>query len=597
MTRVVIDLTLAHEMVQTITGLIEERLFGKDMAGIRLIRIRQNVLYAITALLGREIRSDRIRLYCEEYAASHIRAVVRVGESVGIIAAQSINQPVTQAVLKSQHRAGNKESTGTNSLIALNSMTVRERIIKFHLLPEAAEYVTQESLAQYLEEVRLEDVLSPVYGSSRFEPISVNTDWPEDFSGGIPADFEDHSQSPLYFYVNHRFMRRNELVYRFRIDPSKLGDAGLTQSRVYDILFSLRGVMVVIHPLSSFTFDIVPGDKPLTAFLELIKTLMRTSLKGIPGLESVNERKVEPVSYKGSDGKQVEGLVRQEHYETGSDTTWLYLDPVGLMHFPIEELKKRIINADGTEPTLISEVTRIYHDSESEGGSLFHLAYRGRVTVKRIPYVYYIFTGSLTLTELLNYDLGSYTLSEICDTRHILSNDPIEMIELIGRTGARTVHEYNYSEELVAGKTPLLYQHITLICRRMLGIGNKPIGPASYMADTRPNALDKLGYQNYRQNFERESIRGIRSTVNDLPSAVIVGRRPVLGTNAIETEVDSLRRQEVIALYAEARRRQQYFGDYEGIEFQKLGEVTPLTRIPPKPFGEGFLVPGRAKGL
>jgi hypothetical protein len=107
------------------------------------------------------------------------------------------------------------------------------------------------------------------------------------------------------------------------------------------------------------------------------------------------------------------------------------------------------------------------------------------------------------------------------------------------------------------------------------------------------NALDKFGYQNYRENLEREIIKGTRSGTENLPSAVIVGRRPKIGTGAIEVELDPEQMKKVIDLYSIARRDQQYLGKHPDISFPKLGEVVPMTKLRFKPFGDDFRFPGK----
>jgi hypothetical protein len=591
---VLINKKLAEKMVVRIVALIDAKLFGKEGYS-RLIRIFQNVRYSIYSLLGKEIPESHIQVFCREYADAHVGRVVRVGEPVGIIAAQSFNQPVTQAVLKSQHRTAGKETLGTNSLITMNSMTVKEHAFKIHFIPEVAAKETLDSLARKYEEVRMEDVLSSTHGDSVHSPEVVNKDWPVDFSHyfnagahaagtDAPDGFSDYSQNPLFLYINHRFVGRREVVYRYYIDPSKLRDAGLTHMDIIGVLLGVKNLMVVIHPLSTFTFDIVPSPDLMAGFPELIKKLMQERLKGIPGLLNIGERTV------GIDGD--DGIVKRVYYDRSTDETYLFLNPPAMLHFPVDELKKRV-RQNGEVAVPVSERTSFVPSDEIDD-ELFHIKYKGEVSVDSARYTYYIFTGSLSMSRLLGYEIGEgATFADICDQRYLLSNDPTEMIDYVGRTGARVIHEYNYSEELNNAGTPLSYQHITLFCRRMFGLSSEPIQSASYMKSKNPNALDKFGFQNYQKCLEQEIIKGTRSLTKDLPSAVIVGRRPVIGTGAIELEKDPARMREVIRLYSEARRDQQYHGKYPGITFPKIGDVKPMTQLRLKPFGDNFRFPGK----
>jgi hypothetical protein len=589
-----IDMEVANRMVDRIVGMIDDRLFGGS-GSYRLTRIQQNVRYAVYTLLGKMMPRGYEKIYCKEYAEAHVGRVVRVGETVGIIAAQSFNQPVTQAVLKSQHRTAGKETLGANSLITMNSMTVKEHAFKIHFKPDVARLETLDSLAKKYEEVMLEDVLSSTHGDSVHSPEIVNKNWPVNFSScykvgaqgeefEMPGGVSDYSAEPLFLYFNHRFMGRREVVYRYYIDPSKLRDAGLTHMDIINVLQGVKNLMVVIHPLSTFTFDIVPNPDTMAEFPEAVKKIMQTRLKGVPGLLNIGERKVCVTGEK--------GIVKREYYDTKSECTYLFLNPSAMLHFPTEELKKRVTNENGSQAEILYEKTQLFI-SETVDDELFHIRYKGKVSLDLTPYTYYIFTGSLSMKDLLAHNIdGGITFADVCDQRYILSNDPSEMIGFVGRTGARVIHEYNYSEELNNAGTPLIYQHITLFCRRMFGLTSDPIRAVSYMKSKNPNALDKFGYQNYQKSLEHEIIKGTRSSTKDLPSAVIVGRRPVIGTGAIELEKDPVRMKEVINLYSEARRDQQYHGKYPGITFPKIGEVKPMTQFRFKPFGDDFRFPG-----
>lgn len=566
-----IDIALRNKLFDTIKKGVEERFFNQGGDHIRMVKIAQNIGLQITALLGRTIKKDRVDTYIQEYVARYILSVVRIGEPVGVIAAQSLNQPIVQSVLKSQHRTGAKETTAANSLVMLNKMGIATRIIKVHLLNNDTRKVTSDerlqTLSRLYEEVKLDDVLSSTFGNSKYTPDQAS---------------KFYSQELTYMYINHRHTTEGEIVYRFQVDASKLDDAGLTIFDIYEILTessardaSFRDVMIVLHPMTALTFDLVPGGKPLTAFLDMIKKLMQKCLKGIPGLISISERKVSTTQ-----------IVARTYYDEQKDETYFYLSASMMTLFPVHHLKKYIKGGQ-----LIHEITRLHHltrDTEtSTSFELFHLVYKGNAVVEKYDYIYYLFMGTLTAGELLGYATsGGGDFGDLVDRRYLVSNDPHEMIEMLGKTAARTIHEYNYSEELIASKTPLLYQHINTVCREMFGLRTNPITPVSYMRSKETNALDKFGYQNYRQNLEREIIKGNKSTNEEMPSAVMTGRRAKLGTGYIRLTVDNARRQEIIEQYSEARQRQKYLGEYKDIDIPKLGELKPITTFTMRPFGQ-----------
>jgi hypothetical protein len=572
----VIGQDLCREISKSIRDGIVSRIFG-DEHDIRIVKISQNVEFGVTSLLGKKIREDVIDKFILEYINRYVRAMLRVGESVGVIAAQSLGQPVVQATLKLQHRAGAKENKGANSLVNLNKMTFQSRIMKIHPLSgKWLEKQTLQTLTRMFEEVKLEEVLTSTYGSSKYTPEQST---------------KFYTQETSYVYINHRHIQEGKIVYRFRLDPSRMQDSGLTPFDIFEVLTEIKDVMVVIHPLSSFTFDLVPGNKPLTAFLEMIKKLMKTRLKGVPGLSSIGERKISTSS-----------LVTLNVYDEEKNQTYIYLNSNSMTLFPVEELKKHVKTPENLEPVLLSQKTSIHHffTNDDPSQELFHLVYKGRIIIENFDYTYYHFVGSLTIKELLDYSLdigGKQTkFKELVNRKYLVSNDPYEMIEMVGKTAARNIHEYNYSEELTNSGTPLHYQHINIVCRKMFDFRLNPITPISYMRNGEVTALDKFSDQNYRHNLQVEIIKGRRSTNEQIPSAVLTGRRPNLGTGYIRIITDNKRKKEVIDLYSIARQQQKYFGEYKNIDIPKLGEIESMTKFTSTPFGRaGF--PNRITGI
>jgi RNA polymerase Rpb1, domain 5 len=541
--QVKIDEKLQNQLANTISDLVRLRKFGntEPINSPRILKIRQNIQLMTMQLIGETLTQQQLHEYAQEYASQYVSASIEVGEASGEIAAQSLLQPITQATLKSQHRTGAKDSGGGASLLQLNKLNVTNRVYKIHMkIPQGKlkPPETHRQLSQSYEEVFLEDVLASTYGDSRYKPVVVE---------------EYYSQQTEYVYLNHRDIWPSEVVHRFKMDPEKLEDAGLTQLDIVNLLLEQTDLTIIIHPLTTFIFDICPIDgQRNTSFSRKITSLLKKPLKGLKGLQMVGERNV----------KVSEAAPHVIYNETTNETT-IYFDLNVMINFPINEFRKRI------EPPNSQEIENTFDISTTN--KLAYLRYKGKVHLNQTPYTYFLFIGTLSIDDILS------VMSFFINTNYLISNDAHEMIKYVGITGARIAHEFAYSEALTSAGTPLLYQNITSICRRIFGIRLMPITPSGYLKGSGITPLEKLGFQNYRTVLENEMIKGTRGSTDNLPGAIMVGRKPKLGTAAMRTEPIQEQILQVVELYSIARQEQKYYNKHKGIQFPPFGTLKPLT--------------------
>jgi hypothetical protein len=251
-----------------------------------------------------------------------------------------------------------------------------------------------------------------------------------------------------------------------------------------------------------------------------------------------------------------------------------------MQFFPVDKLKQRarqykgknFVPEEGTIPINQEPIDRTTIKSRITGRDHpFHLLYKGRVSFIDKPYYYYIFYGTMTIAQVIK------TLAGKLNRRYLTSNDPYEMDKFIGRTGARVNHEYLYSVELKANKTPLLYQHITLICRNIFGLHWNPITPNGFLHSPGINAIDAISFENYKKNLSNALVKGAVSSTDTITTSVIVGRPPNIGTAYITFVADNDAKRKVIESYTEARYEQRYEGRYAGISLPTLGRMKPRT--------------------
>jgi RNA polymerase Rpb1, domain 5 len=210
------NMTLINEnmrkfIADRISNGICERIFIGD-AGIRSQKIEENINLSTLNLLGKKINKDKVETFIQMFVDRYVGAIVRKGEAVGVIAAQSLVQPITQAVLKSQHGTGRKqEGSGSTSLIHLNRLKVSTRVVNIHLkdLKSHQTRVRKENngisllthMRHLYEEVKFSDILTSNFGDAKYSPDEAD---------------EDYSTNPAYVFFNHnKSIKKGQPIYKF----------------------------------------------------------------------------------------------------------------------------------------------------------------------------------------------------------------------------------------------------------------------------------------------------------------------------------------------------------------------------------------------
>jgi len=395
-------------------------------------------------------------------------------------------------------------------------------------------------LSYNYEEVKVGDVLTAFFGSCKY--TSFQTD-------------EEYDQNPFYIYTNYRPIPVNSEGYKFKFDVDRLNDAGISHLDIFNILAEIRDFTIVMHPITENRFDILIGNNPFVKFAEIIKTFLSRSIKGINGLQFIDKKII-----------NVSDFAKTTVYDESTNLSHIFIKANGILHFPKEELYKRIRTPEYTKAKLVKDNINLKDPNE-----IFSLVYEGPIVIDPVPYIYYTFCGTMTAKHLLN------KIGNIFSAKYFTTNDPLDMISICGKIGTRSNHEAYYSEELNATGMPLLYQNISIICRNIFAYNLTPITPGGFFKSCGVNAIDALCFQNHDKNLESAIVKSETSSTEGLTSSIFFGRPPNLGTNYIRLKLNKAAYKKVMDMYVEARRQKRYFGKYQNVELLEIGEMKALT--------------------
>jgi len=494
---------------------------------IRFGKLAQNVKITALNLLGKSLDPSKEELFVKKVAEAYLDSFPKRGENVGIHAAQSLTQPITQATLKAQHSAGQKSSSDETAFVKLNALKTCPRIITLHARQVGNEAMHERlsAWAKAHEYVSFGEVIATPYGRCKYVPKAHN---------------ECLQRDKYAVYID--VPKVCEVFYVFKMDPSKLHDVGLTPLELYDIVKTFDGLGLVIHPVQTFTFELCPSGIDQATFDERIKLLLKTRLKGLEGVENIEVKSLE-----------AKDAIKFTHRE--DNKTFLFCSPEVLFFFPRDELLKRV-GGKGT-----------WQDNP------LALVVEGSVVPNKEPYHYLAVKGSMTLATMLAYTTKPSPL--LFRRELITTNDPIEMVDFLGMVVAQSVHEMNYSISLVANKFTLSYAHINILCAKMFGYGLNPMSPQGFENIDGITSLDKLAYQNYAKHLSMEPVKETkRFPVRSIITSAILGKPYAFGTNYASARVNTKAKQETIRLCSEAKTK-QYYGDarFKDIDFYGFGTV------------------------
>lgn len=669
----------------------------------KMLKIHQNIALVTIAIIGATLSESIVEKLKKECINRYLFSLVSPGDMVGVTAAQSVSQPITQAVLKSQHSTGKKQSGSSTSLLSLNRLKVSKNTYKVHLLngqiPSISKAIFTVHKANYINEIKhkivcLEKILSDriekkyseitnFFLNDEIETLKINIknqdklnalikkskepvtyEAASRFLGTIKLEFEHsfddtksftsmsrpfgdasnsssftgsteqkrydifettssipayrfrlnfelwiasknleltkdyllyeheelkiedfitsscgkckytkvspdefYDQNENFVYINHHPVAEDCKIFRFTLDSAKIKNSKVNYLSIINMLFDIPSIMIVVHPLSKFCFDLVQGDKSENIVKDAIDLIMRKKVKGISGLEYINDVKIE-----------VSDLTRFQFYDKNLNETHVFLNQRNLLYFPIEELHKRIVMNEGSKNRPAKMIRKCINSSER---GILKLVYQGEILIKPIPYFYFDYSGSIT------FDLIREKLAKNLNIPYFISANHNEMIEKFGKVAARAAHESYYMDELISAGSPLSHQNVSLICRHIFSFNLRPITPAGFLKTAGINIIDKFCFQNHEANLTDEILHGKPSKTNGIINSVFFGKKAKLGTNYVSFRVNGKIKKQVDEEIADAKTQQKYSGKYKGVHFPDVGVINSLTVLN---FGNNFSV-------
>ena len=532
-----------YEMMNDITGKIIgglRKIFGRN--DFELFKLYQNIRINGLSLLGKRIPSHKIpqlHLFIARLVNKYIESLPRRGEAVGILAAQSLIQPITQSLLKAQHSAGKKNNGDDTGLIKLNSMSISTRIITLHLKDSSKEKI--ENWAHSSQYCTFREILTKQSGECEYSP---------GHKGQRKRDIRTADGYLIYANVP----KTCEIFYVFHIDKDKLKEIGLTAYELFDIIFTFNCFGLIIHPLHTNIFELCPNNitspKVIGVFNDKIRELMNTRIKGIKGVQSIQVKEIKP-----------QDVVKFGVYDSASNTTKLYVLPEFLLFFPLDELSKRIgrkltkSSRKSTEPLHLI-VEGVYNLGEMKKELYYYLSVKGD-------------SGILTLKSILDNNPGLFRRD------YAITNDPHEMRDFLGIISAQTLHEYNYYVSAKSNKFSLAFPHIHVFCCKMFaGLSLKPTTPKGFESMEGINPLDKFSHQNYIKHLSTDPLKTVvKYSAKGLITSTLLGGKFGFGSNYASFRINDKARREIIDLCSKAKTEQYYEEKYRDIDFFGVGKV------------------------
>lgn len=403
------------------------------------------------------------------------------------------------------------------------------------------EYIRNFLLSEF-EEIKVEDLISPSCGQCKYSTHYAK---------------EDYIRNTDVVFINCQKVAPQSKIFRFIFDVLKIKNSNVNIIDVYQkSLLSTPDVMFTIHPLSVNCFDIVPNMHPDTVVHATIDKILSTKIKGITGLEFIEEISI-----------SISDFVYYVFYDDDRNETHVFLTNRNILYFPIEQLLKRITDEIGN-PILPKKNT-----VDPLNVDPFKLVYDGRIRLQPIGYSHYDFIGSIDIDEVKKL------MKKYINRKYFITNDHSETMKTIGRMAARTFFESIYMDELETSGNSLNHQNVSLISRHIFGVKLSPITPSGFMKSEGVNAIDKLCLQDHEAVLSSEMIRGEQSETNGLTSSIFFGRKAKMGTNYNHFEEDNGRRDKVNKKLGEASKRKKYAGDYKDINLPAQGQLSAMTEL------------------
>ena len=315
-----------------------------------------------------KIGKNKFDKICENIVTQFNKAIVEPGEMVGVIAGQSVGEPVTQMTLSSFHHAGIKSvaSLGVGRVKELISLSRNLKTPEIKIIFDKKinkNYATVNKIASHLSSVKMKDIRKKIEFFYDPNPLKPDSYMAKD---NVYNVFYSHSQSK---YACQKNINDTECLLRIEINREKMMELNITlldikskfcnnwEKRYSDLKSSKKDEknildrITTVNILSNSDNDLVPvvhirfnmtqfDFAVLTKFIDVFVDDFK--LKGIDNIEEITGIADEPYVSFDKDGN----LVKDKHWT-------VYTSGVNMKDL-------RYINDIDLNKTLCNDIMEIY---------------------------------------------------------------------------------------------------------------------------------------------------------------------------------------------------------------------------------------------
>ena len=434
-------------------------------------------------LLNKRFNKKALVILLDTIILSYKRAIVAPGEMVGMIAAQSIGEPTTQMTLNTFHFAGVASKSNVTrgvprieEILSL-SASIKNPSLTVYLKHDEQTDKDKASVIQYmLEHTKLQEVVKTV--EICFDPDDLNTLISEDKSTMSQyREFENMIDDCLSQEVSQDENEKSKWIIRMEMDPEVMLEKNITMD---DINFTLNNTH---KDEISCVYSDYNSDKLI------FRIRMNNILKNGSG--------------KGGKKPKVNPLDQSDQIYILKNFQDQLLD--GIVLRGVKNIDKVILR-------------KVKDNLVEKGG-----AYKKED-------IWVLDTIGTNLLDVLGL--------EYIDPNRTISNDIVEIFNVLGMEAARQCIYNELSEVLEFDGAYVNAHHMALLCDRMTfsnklisifrhGINNDDIGP-----------IAKASFEETPEMFLKAARHAELDTMRGISANVMCGQEGLFGTSAFQVVLD-----------------------------------------------------------
>jgi len=434
-------------------------------------------------LLNKRFNKKALEILMETIIMDYKRAIVTPGEMVGMIAAQSIGEPTTQMTLNTFHFAGVASKSNVTrgvprieEILSL-SASIKNPSLTVYLKPDEQTDKDKANTIQYmLEHTKLEEIVKSV--EICFDPDDLNTLIAEDKSTMSQyREFENMIDSCLDQEVSEEESEKTKWIIRMEMDPEVMLEKNITMD---DVNFTLNNTYK-----EEITCVYSDYNSEKLVFRIRMKNILKNS------------------SNKGNKKVKLNPLDQSDQ---------IYI----LKNFQDQLLSGIVLRG---VKNINKVILRKIKDNLIEKGGAF-----------KKEDIWVLDTIGTNLLDVLGLDY--------IDPNRTISNDIIEIFNVLGMEAARQCIYNELAEVLEFDGAYVNAHHMGLLCDRMAfshklisifrhGINNDDIGP-----------IAKASFEETPEMFLKAARHAELDTLRGISANIMCGQEGLFGTAAFQVVLD-----------------------------------------------------------